>query len=65
MNFYTVRVCVCVFVGRLFSVMTCVVFEGLTRAFHTEIDIKDGPADKPASLQVHSNLTGVPSLHRR
>jgi len=67
MNFYTVRVCVCVclLVDFLGYDMTCVVFEGLSRAFHTEIDIKDGPADKPASLQVHSNLTGVPSLHRR
>jgi len=60
-----VCVCVCLLVDFLGYDMTCVVFEGLSRAFHTEIDIKDGPADKPASLQVHSNLTGVPSLHRR
>ena len=34
-------------------------------AMYAEIDLEDGPAHKSTSVQVHSDLAGMSSLHRR
>jgi len=34
-------------------------------AMYAEIDLEDGPAHESPSVQVHSDLAGMSSLHRR